>query len=111
MPDGKLDSKHILRTHYDHFQGTLEVEFASGVAYRYFGVDASTYHDLLYATSAGKYHREHIKDVYPFERVEKKDAGAEDEALRLGSPEAEAQRDGLPWGDRPNGGRAQEPGE
>ena len=50
------------------YQPVLEVEYNGGV-YRYFGVTADDHRLLMMSESKCKFINEHIKDVYPFEKV------------------------------------------
>lgn len=52
-----------------HDGDTLEVEFNSGSVYRYKGVPADTYGQLLLADSAGRFFRDHIRNSFPYERI------------------------------------------
>jgi hypothetical protein len=47
----------------------MEVEFVEGRVYRYFVVPRSVFDALLTADSVGRFFQEHIRDVYPFERI------------------------------------------
>jgi len=47
----------------------LEVEFATGRVYRYFGVSDGVHEKFLAAPSKGSFFNEHIRDDYPCERV------------------------------------------
>ena len=53
-----------------HDGGTLTVAFHGGRIYRYYGVSAEVYHDLIDAPSKGRYLHRSIKGTYPVERVE-----------------------------------------
>lgn len=60
-----LDSSAIASAEYDAETALLELEFTSGEVYQYFAVPKAVYRGLLDAASAGRYFREHIRDVYP----------------------------------------------
>ncbi|MFE7844879.1 KTSC domain-containing protein [Microbacterium sp. NPDC057407] len=62
-----LDSGAIAAVGYDPATAVLELEFVSGEVYRYFAVPPSVHRALLAAKSAGRFFREHIRDVYPNE--------------------------------------------
>lgn len=47
----------------------LEIEFASGFVYQYFGVIEAVYEDLMKASSHGEFFNTQIKGVYPFSKV------------------------------------------
>ena len=53
-----------------HDGGTLTVAFHGGRIYRYYGVSAEVYHDLIDAPSKGRYLHRSIKGPYPVARVE-----------------------------------------
>jgi|RhiMethySRZTD1v2_1073278.scaffolds.fasta_scaffold232973_1 KTSC domain-containing protein len=63
-------SSSIAALGYDDDTETLEVEFASGVVYRYRGVSQDTFEDFRQAPSKGAFFNQHIKDAYPWELVE-----------------------------------------
>ena len=54
---------------YDAPSSTMELEFVEGGVYRYFAVPRSVFDGLLAADSIGRFFREHIRGVYPFERI------------------------------------------
>jgi hypothetical protein len=56
--------------------GTLEVLFHGGVVGRYSGVPDGLYTQMLVADSVGKFFRQHIRDAYPYARVEQETAMA-----------------------------------
>ncbi len=62
-----LESGAIASAGYDPALSVLELEFTSGDVYRYYAVPPSVHRALLGADSAGRYFREHIRDVYPTE--------------------------------------------
>lgn len=62
-----LESGAIASAGYDPDTAVLELEFTSGEIYRYYAVPRSVHRALLEAESAGRYFREHIRDVYPSE--------------------------------------------
>jgi hypothetical protein len=47
----------------------MEVEFVDGGVYRYFVVPRSVLDALLAADSIGRFFHEHIRGVYPFQRI------------------------------------------
>jgi hypothetical protein len=63
-----VESSNIAAVGYDG--GTLTVAFHEGRIYRYYGVSAQVYHDLIDALSKGRYLHRSIKGTYPVERVE-----------------------------------------
>lgn len=60
-----LDSTAISSAGYDPATALLELEFTSGEVYQYFAVPKAVYGGLVEAESAGRYFRDHIRDVYP----------------------------------------------
>jgi KTSC domain len=50
--------------------GSLTVAYHGGRIYRYYGVSAEVYHDLIDAPSKGRYLHRSVKGTYPVERVE-----------------------------------------
>lgn len=55
---------------YDVASRTLEVEFASGAVYRYFGVPDHVHLALMAAESHGRFYADHIRDAgFDFEQV------------------------------------------
>ena len=48
---------------------TLIIDFHSGSEYAYYGVPASIYQAFLTAPSHGKYHAQHIKHAFPYQRI------------------------------------------
>jgi hypothetical protein len=64
-----LESRTVASAGYDGPSSTMELEFVEGRIYRYFVVPRSVFDALLAADSAGRFFQEHIRDVYPFERI------------------------------------------
>jgi len=60
----ELQSRSIKATAYDPARALLEVEFHSGVIYRYGGVPARVYQEFLAAESHGRYFNENIRNRY-----------------------------------------------
>jgi len=48
---------------------TLEIEFASGDVYRYFGVPPSVHDELMRAESHGRFFNANIRDRFRYERM------------------------------------------
>lgn len=65
----RLDSTAIASAGYDAGTAVLELEFTSGEVYRYFAVPPSIHRGLHAAESAGRFFRDHIRDVYPAEHI------------------------------------------
>ena len=55
-------------TYQDH-SACLELEFRSGEIYRYRGVPAHIYQDLLQAESKGRYFNQHIRDRFAYAKI------------------------------------------
>jgi KTSC domain len=64
-----LDSRTVASAGYDDRSATMELEFVEGRIYRYFVVPRSVFDALLSADSVGRFFQEHIRDVYPYERI------------------------------------------
>jgi hypothetical protein len=64
-----LDSRTLATAGYDDPSATMEVEFVEGRVYRYFVVPRSVFDALVGADSVGRFFQEHIRDVYPYERI------------------------------------------
>ena len=54
---------------YDHANQVLEVEFQSGMIYRYLDIPPGIYKELLEAESKGRYFNSEIRDTYEFVQV------------------------------------------
>jgi hypothetical protein len=64
-----LDSRTLASAGYDDPSATMELEFVEGRVYRYFVVPRSVFDALFSADSVGRFFQEHIRDVYPYERI------------------------------------------
>ena len=64
-----VESRTVASASYDDPSSTMELEFVEGRVYRYFVVPRSVFDALLTADSIGRFFHEHIRDVYPFERI------------------------------------------
>lgn len=64
-----VESSAIEGVGYDPVTRTLEIEYASGGVYRYFGVPQRAYELLLLADSRGAYVNRRIKPYYRCVRV------------------------------------------
>jgi hypothetical protein len=49
---------------------SLELEFRGGAIYRYIGVPARVYQELLSAESKGRYFNLHIRNRFPYEKID-----------------------------------------
>lgn len=57
--------------HYDHRTSTLKIVFRSGNIYAYKEVPEPVYQELKAAGSKGRFFNHHIKNIYPFEHLQK----------------------------------------
>lgn len=64
-----VTSSNLHSVGYDSQTETLEIEFNDGAIYQYEGVSEVVYEELMSAPSHGKYFHAHIKDAYPYRRV------------------------------------------
>ena len=64
-----VQSSNLASVGYDREKGILEVEFNNGRIYQYFGVPEAVYIGLMNAPSHGQFFHEHIRDVYPYQRI------------------------------------------
>jgi hypothetical protein len=64
-----VESSAIESVGYDPVSRTLEIEYAGGAVYRYFGVPQRAYELLLLADSRGAYVNRRIKPYYRCVRV------------------------------------------
>jgi len=71
-----MPSTVIRRFTYRPETRSLDVEFASGRRYRYFGVPEGVASQLRAASSKGRFFNAHIRGDYPFEQLEEHDADA-----------------------------------
>lgn len=58
-----------------HEGDVLTVQFRNGVKYRYSGVPADTFENLMKADSIGKFVNSEIKPNFPYEKVEDEQEG------------------------------------
>jgi hypothetical protein len=66
----RVRSSAIATVAYSRSKELLEIEFSNGNRYRYRGVPATVYEELMTAPSRGHYFLERIRDSYPAERLE-----------------------------------------
>jgi KTSC domain len=64
-----VHSSAVVSVGYDAATGTLEIEYAGGGVYRYYGVPRSRVDALLAAASVGTYVTRHIKPRYPYQEM------------------------------------------
>jgi hypothetical protein len=64
-----VESTELATVGYDPMMSMLEAEFRSGEVYRYYGVPAQVYLNLLDAPSKGRYFNAHIRSSYKHDRL------------------------------------------
>lgn len=65
-----VNSSSLASVGYDHFSGTLEIEFHDGAVYQYFDVPAYVYTGLMSMGSHGYYFQTFIKNGgYRYQKV------------------------------------------
>jgi hypothetical protein len=69
MPPMDWKSSLLQAVTYQHEAAILEVALHGGVVYRYFGVPAQTYADLLRAESKGGYFNYHIRNRFAYTKI------------------------------------------
>ncbi len=65
-----VESEAMLGVGYDRRRRVLEIEFVDHGVYDYFGVPADVHRALMRAESHGRYFAGHIRDRYPYERID-----------------------------------------
>jgi hypothetical protein len=68
-----LNSTSLNAVAYLDRQALLELEFRSGAVYRYFGVPAETYRELLLAESKGAYFNRHIRNRFAYTQIRREE--------------------------------------
>ena len=66
-----LKSTSLHAATYEEQSSFLELEFRSGAIYRYLGVPAQIYQELLWADSKGRYFNQHIRNRFAYTKVER----------------------------------------
>ncbi len=64
MPPVDGNSSLLKAAVYDESWAVLELSFHSGAVYRYFGVPAQIYRELMRAESKGKHFNSHIRNRF-----------------------------------------------
>ena len=64
-----LISKTLAAAVYDDSREMLQLDFRDGSRYVYAGVLPTLFHDLLVATSKGRFFNQHIRRVLPYRKV------------------------------------------
>ena len=66
----ELQSASLNAATYRDQGAFLELEFRSGTIYRYLGVPAQVYDELLRAESKGRYFNQHIRNRFPYAKLD-----------------------------------------
>lgn len=69
MKRTNVTSSNVKSVGYDEKNELLEIEFNSGGIYLYSGVPKQVYHDLMNASSHGKFVHQQIRGKYPYTRI------------------------------------------
>ncbi|WP_431048917.1 KTSC domain-containing protein [Roseateles sp. L2-2] len=69
MQRTSVSSSNLASAGYDPTTQTLEVEFNSGGIYEYYNVPEHLFHELLSASSVGRYFAQHIKNTFGYAQV------------------------------------------
>lgn len=64
-----VNSSNLSAVGYDSVSQTLYVSFHHSGTYAYFNVPEHVYKELMSASSHGKYHAAHIKNVYRYQKI------------------------------------------
>lgn len=64
-----VDSTNLASAGYDRDARVLEIEFRSGVIYRYLAVQPEVFENLMSAASKGRFFVREIRGKYQFQRV------------------------------------------
>ncbi|RNI15980.1 KTSC domain-containing protein [Methanohalophilus sp. RSK] len=64
-----VTSSNLKSVGYDSATNILEIEFNNGGIYRYSGVPARAYDELMSSSSHGKYFHKNIRDKYSTKKV------------------------------------------
>lgn len=62
-------STSIKSVNFDSRTHVLDIEFAGGAVYRYFGVPAAVYRRVMEAESKGRFINAYVRDRYPCKRL------------------------------------------
>jgi hypothetical protein len=71
----ELQSTSLHAANYQERDASLELEFRSGAIYRYLGVPEPVYRELLNAESKGQYFNQHIRNRFPYAKIDPTDGG------------------------------------
>ena len=81
-----LKSTSLHAATYQDQSAFLELEFLSGAIYRYLGVPAQIYQELLRAESKGRYFNQHIRHHFPYVKIDLPRGDAIGDAALAGHP-------------------------
>jgi hypothetical protein len=70
-----VESSTMRSVGYDPQSRMMEIEFTSGHVYQYSDVPPEVYQGLVDAESQGRYFRQHIRGVFPSQRLGKRARG------------------------------------
>ena len=70
MQRHRVSSTSVDSIGYEDAPRTLEVAFKSGGVYRYYGVEAQVFAQLMNAPSKGRFVNAYVRTSYPFSRIE-----------------------------------------
>jgi KTSC domain len=70
MPRVDLQSTSLNAATYQEQSAFLELEFRSGAIYRYLGVPAPVYQELLRSESKGRYFNQHIRNRFTHAKID-----------------------------------------
>jgi hypothetical protein len=80
MPRVDLQSTSLSAATYQEQSASLELEFRSGAIYRYIGVSAQVYQELLHSESKGRYFNHHIRNRFTYTQIDPARSAARDSA-------------------------------
>ena len=70
MPPVDLQSTSLSAATYQEQSASLELVFRSGAIYRYIGVSAQVYQELLQSESKGRYFNQHIRNRFRYSHID-----------------------------------------
>jgi hypothetical protein len=79
MNNTAVESTTLAVVAYDDAHQILQLEFRSQAIYRYRGVPAAVYEELLAAPSKGQYFNRAIRGIFPYSRASNTTAGLKGE--------------------------------
>jgi KTSC domain len=84
MPRIDLNSTSLTAATYLDGQTVLELEFRSGAVYRYVGVPAETYGELVQAQSKGTYFNHYIRNRFCYAKIRPEEPTRDDDSDAIG---------------------------